>query len=181
MTEQQITDLHEVAGRLLGEAQRAASGRAAETIVSGSVQRSVEMPAGARKEVTLYLQPEAFQRQVTIQFQEPNGTVKAIVETRVLEQASSQFAIVGDGAGTLRPQLSTGDGVGVPAPLCRSAPSRSKGCRPSCGPMTAPASRRRNAAASSVGSRTADSSSSSAGRIGRRVRQASPRCSRSMG
>lgn len=40
MTTPQITDLHEVAGRLLGEAQRAASGRAAETIISGSVQRS---------------------------------------------------------------------------------------------------------------------------------------------
>ena len=92
-------------------------GTLAATTESGSVQRFVEMPAGARKEVTLYLQPEAFQRQVTIQFQEPNGTVKAIVETRVLEQASSQFAIVGDGPGTLRPQLSTGDGIGVPAPL----------------------------------------------------------------
>jgi hypothetical protein len=65
----------------------------------------------------LYLQPEAFQRQVTVQYREPNGTVEAIVETRVLEQASSQFAIVGDGAGTLRPQLSAGDGVGTPAPL----------------------------------------------------------------
>ena len=87
------------------------------TTESGAVQRFVEMPAGARKVVMLYLQPEAFQRQVTVEYQEPNGTVEAIVETRVLEQASSQFAIVGDGAGTLRPQLSTGDGIGVPAPL----------------------------------------------------------------
>ncbi len=92
-------------------------GTLAAATESGSVQRFVEMPAGARKEVMLYLQPEAFQRQVTIQFQEPNGTVEAIVETRVLEQTSSQFAIVGDGPGTLRPQLSTGDGIGVPAPL----------------------------------------------------------------
>jgi quercetin dioxygenase-like cupin family protein len=36
----EITDLHEVADRLLGEARRAASGRAARTIVSGSVQRA---------------------------------------------------------------------------------------------------------------------------------------------
>jgi quercetin dioxygenase-like cupin family protein len=36
---QDITDVHEVAGRLLGEAERAPSGRASETIVSGSVQR----------------------------------------------------------------------------------------------------------------------------------------------
>ena len=63
------------------------------------MQRFVEMPAGARKVVMLYLQPEAFQRQVTVQYQEPNGTVQAVVETRVLEQASSHFAIVGDGAG----------------------------------------------------------------------------------
>ena len=65
-------------------------GTLAAATESGSVQRFVEMPAGARKEVMLYLQPEAFQRQVTIQFQEPNGTVEAIVETRVLEQTSSQ-------------------------------------------------------------------------------------------
>jgi len=92
-------------------------GTLAATTESGAVQRFVEMPAGARKVVMLYLQPEAFQRQVTVQYREPNGTVEVVVETRVLEQASSQFAIVGDGAGTLRPQLSAGDGVGTPAPL----------------------------------------------------------------
>jgi hypothetical protein len=84
---------------------------------SGAVQRFVEMPAGARKVVMLYIQPEAFQRQITVQYEEPNGTVKAVVETRVLEQTSSQFAVVGDGAGTLRPQLSVGDEIGLPAPL----------------------------------------------------------------
>lgn len=92
-------------------------GTLAAATESGAVQRFVEMPAGARKVVMLYLQPEAFQRQVTVKYQEPNGTVEAVVETRVLEQASSQFAIVGDGPGTLRPQLSTGDGIGMPAPL----------------------------------------------------------------
>jgi hypothetical protein len=87
------------------------------TTDAGAVQRFVEMPAGARKVVMLYLQPEAFQRQVTVQYQEPNGTVAAVVETRVLEQASSQFATVGDGAGTLRPQLSSAGEVGLPAPI----------------------------------------------------------------
>ncbi|MGH2402191.1 MAG: hypothetical protein ACRDE6_05725, partial [Candidatus Limnocylindria bacterium] len=77
----------------------------------------VEMPAGARKVVMLYLQPEAFQRRVTVQYEEPNGTVEAVVETRVLEQSSSQIAVVGDGAGTLRPQLGGGADVGMPAPL----------------------------------------------------------------
>lgn len=84
---------------------------------AGAVQRFVEMPAGARKVVMLYLQPEAFQRRVTVQYEEPNGKVEAIVETRVLEQTSSQFAVVGDGGGTLRPQLSAGDDIALPAPL----------------------------------------------------------------
>jgi len=84
---------------------------------AGAVQRFIEMPAGARKVVMLYLQPEAFQRRVTVQYREPNGTVEAQVETRVLEQVSTQFAVVGDGAGTLRPQLTIGDDIGLPPPL----------------------------------------------------------------
>jgi hypothetical protein len=83
----------------------------------GAVQRFVEMPAGARKVVMLYVKPEAFQRRITVQYREPNGTVEAVVEVRVLEQSSSQFAIVGDGAGTLRPQLSAADDLGLPEPL----------------------------------------------------------------
>jgi len=92
-------------------------GTLAAATEAGAVQRFVEMPAGARKVVMLYLQPEAFQRRVTVHYQEPNGTVETVVETRVLEQASSQFAVVGDGAGTLRPQLSVADDIGLPAPL----------------------------------------------------------------
>ena len=83
----------------------------------GAVQRFVEMPAGARKVVMLYVKPEAFQRRITVQYREPNGTVEAVVEVRVLEQSSNQVAIVGDGGGTLRPQLTTADGLGLPAPL----------------------------------------------------------------
>ncbi|MGH2417064.1 MAG: hypothetical protein ACRDFY_01895, partial [Candidatus Limnocylindria bacterium] len=83
----------------------------------GAVQRFVEMPAGARKVVMLYVRPEAFQRRITVQYREPNGTVEAVVEVRVLEQSSNQFAIVGDGGGTLRPQLTTADDLGLPAPL----------------------------------------------------------------
>ncbi len=87
------------------------------TTEPGTVQRQVEMPAGARKVVMLYVQPEAFQRRVTVKYQEPNGTVDAVLETRVLEQSSAQIAVVGDGAGNLRPQLSFGQSLGVPAPL----------------------------------------------------------------
>ncbi|MEO6578883.1 MAG: hypothetical protein ABIO99_08310, partial [Candidatus Limnocylindria bacterium] len=83
----------------------------------GTVQRFVEMPAGARKVVTLYVRPEAFQRRITVTYQEPNGTVTSIVETRVLEQTSGQVAVVGDGAGNLRPQLTISDISGQPAPI----------------------------------------------------------------
>lgn len=92
-------------------------GDLAATTEEGAVQRFVEMPAGAHKVVMLYVKPEAFQRRITVQYREPNGTVEAAVEVRVLEQSSNQFAIVGDGAGTLRPQLSAADDIGLPAPL----------------------------------------------------------------
>jgi len=83
----------------------------------GIISRFVEMPAGANKVVMLYVAPEAFQRSVTVRYDEPNGDVQATVEVRVLEQSNDQYVTVGDGAGTLRPQLSTGDDLGVPEPL----------------------------------------------------------------
>lgn len=54
-----VTDLHEVAGRLIGEAQRAASGRAAETIFSGSVQRSTVVALTADAEMGEHDSPPA--------------------------------------------------------------------------------------------------------------------------
>ncbi|MBA2263271.1 MAG: hypothetical protein H0W10_01240 [Chloroflexi bacterium] len=84
---------------------------------AGAVSRFVEMPAGARKVVMLYLQPEAFQRKITVEFQEPNGTVRDEVEVRVLEQSDQQRAIVGDGGGTLRPQLLGTDELSGPEPI----------------------------------------------------------------
>lgn len=92
-------------------------GDLAASTEEGAVQRFVEMPAGARKVVMLYVKPEAFQRRITVQYREPNGTVEAVVEVRVLEQSSNQFAIVGDGAGALRPQINAPDDLGLPAPL----------------------------------------------------------------
>ena len=83
----------------------------------GTVRRYVEMPAGARKVVPLYVEPEAFQREVSISYTEPNGTVTTTAEVRVLEQVSGHVAIVGDAGGTLRPQV-LGSGQGVrPEPL----------------------------------------------------------------
>jgi hypothetical protein len=72
---------------------------------SGVVRHHVELPAGARKTVTLYLQPEAFQRRITVRYEEPNGSVEAVVEVRVLEQSRSQSVIVGDPDGVLRSQI----------------------------------------------------------------------------
>lgn len=71
----------------------------------GAVRRFVEMPAGARKVVMLYVQPEAFQRQVTVSYDERNGSAATTVDVQVLEQSDDQVAVVGDGTGTLRPQL----------------------------------------------------------------------------
>jgi quercetin dioxygenase-like cupin family protein len=64
VTTPEVTDLHEVAGRLLGEAQRAASGRAAETIVSGSVQRSTVIALTADAELGEHDSPPAALLQV---------------------------------------------------------------------------------------------------------------------
>jgi len=83
----------------------------------GTVQRFVEMPAGARKVVMLYVQPEAFQRRITVAYQEPNGTVEAEAELRVLEQSGSQVAIVGDGTGALRPQVTGALDETAPEPI----------------------------------------------------------------
>ncbi len=86
---------------------------------AGTVRRHVELPAGARKVVPLYLQPDAFQRRVEIRYEEPNGTVRSTVEVRVLESSQRQTAIVGDGGGAIRPQLGGGiDGnASEPIPL----------------------------------------------------------------
>jgi hypothetical protein len=83
---------------------------------SGLMRRFVEMPAGARKAVTLYVQPEAFQRRITVRYEEPNGVVEAVVEVRILEQTSGQAAVIGDGAGNIRPQIAAADD-GRPEPL----------------------------------------------------------------
>lgn len=64
MATPEITDLHDVAGRLLGEAQRAASGRAAETVVSGSVQRSTVIALTTDAEMAEHDSPPAALLQV---------------------------------------------------------------------------------------------------------------------
>ncbi len=84
---------------------------------SGVARRFVEMPSGANKVVMLYVRPDAFQRGITVEYDEPNGTVAAEAELRVLEQSSDQVAIVGDPTGVLRPQVVPLDGSQRPDPI----------------------------------------------------------------
>lgn len=105
-----------VAVTLVNDGEPTEGNLSAETD-GGTVQRFVEMPAGARKVVMLYVQPQAFQRRITVEYQEPNGTVEAEAELRVLEQAGSQVAIVGDGTGALRPQITGAVDETAPEPI----------------------------------------------------------------
>ena len=84
---------------------------------AGIVRRYVEMPAGARKVVTLYVRPGGFQQQLTVRYEEPNGTVETTAAVRVLEVSGRQIAVVGDAEGMLRPQLAGGPTQGAPDPL----------------------------------------------------------------
>ena len=84
---------------------------------AGTVRRYVEMPAGARKVVTLYVRPGGFQRELTVRYEEPNGTVDTTAEVRVLDVSGRQVAVVGDADGMLRPQLAGGPTQGAPDPL----------------------------------------------------------------
>lgn len=87
----------------------------AET-ASGLARRYVEMPAGARKVVALYVEPQPFQRQVEVTYTEPSGTVSATADVRVLEQTRGQSLIVGDPNGALRPQILASGGDARPEP-----------------------------------------------------------------
>lgn len=84
---------------------------------AGIVRRYVEMPAGARKVVTLYVRPGGFQQQLTVRYEEPNGVVETTAAVRVLEGSRRQIAIVGDAEGMLRPQMAGGPNRGAPDPL----------------------------------------------------------------
>ena len=84
----------------------------------GTARRPVELPAGARKQVTLYVRPQAFQRKIEVRFeQDANILAKAEAELQVLDSSSSaQVVIVGDGSGSLRAQL-VARGAGLPEPI----------------------------------------------------------------
>ena len=94
---------------------------------AGTTRRFVEMPAGSRKTVTIYVQPGGFQREVAVRYVEPNGTVRTTVEVHAREQSSHQVAIVGDPNGSLRAQLSGAIVPGASEPILlatRDVPER---------------------------------------------------------
>jgi hypothetical protein len=86
----------------------------------GTVRRFVELPAGAHKQVSLYVRPPSFARSVAVRFEDQDGAQRATIEAsvRMLERTTGHVAIVGDGGGNLRPQLiSRAAGLPEPIPL----------------------------------------------------------------
>ena len=88
----------------------------------GTVRRPVDLPAGARKQVSLYVRPPNFARVVTVRFEDRSGNQLATTEAevQVLERTTGHVAIVGDGGGNLRPQL-IARAAGLPEPIPMSA------------------------------------------------------------
>jgi hypothetical protein len=84
----------------------------------GTVRRLVELPAGARKQVNLYVRPPNFSATVAVRFTDTNGTLRtsATASVRVLDRTAATIAIVGDPAGNLRPQI-IGRAQGLPDPI----------------------------------------------------------------
>lgn len=96
------------------------NGRLEASGQDGPVRRAVELPAGARKQVTMFLRPGAFTRQVEVHFQTDAGTSLATgsAEVKVLERSGANVALVGDAQGNLRAQVTTrGDGLPEPVGL----------------------------------------------------------------
>lgn len=84
----------------------------------GPVRRAVELPAGARKQVTLYLRPSAFLRTVEIRFENASGERLAgdSADVKVLESSAATVALFGDPQGNLRAQV-TRRGSGLAEPI----------------------------------------------------------------
>jgi hypothetical protein len=83
----------------------------------GTARRPVELPAGARKQVTLYVRPQGFQRKIEVRFEKDTEVLaKAEADLQVLDTTgAAQVVIVGDGSGSLRAQLLS-RGAGLPEP-----------------------------------------------------------------
>lgn len=89
----------------------------------GTVRRPVDLPAGARKQVELYVRPSGVARQVKLRFEDENGDALAstTAEVRTFDLDASSIGIVGDGGGILRAQIvARGQGAGEPLTLAAS-------------------------------------------------------------
>ncbi len=96
-----------------------ASGYVTATGTDGAVRRTVELPAGARKQLILYVRPQPFARLVTVDLISTDGAKLATANAavKVLEATTADVAIVGDGGGNLPPQLVARGTAGLPEPL----------------------------------------------------------------
>lgn len=89
----------------------------------GTVRRPVDLPAGARKQVELYVRPSGVARQVKLRFEDEAGDALAstAAEVRTFNLDASSIGIVGDGGGILRAQIvARGQGAGEPLTLAVS-------------------------------------------------------------
>ncbi len=82
---------------------------------TGDVLRAVDLPAGARKEVVLYVRPAGFTRQVIVTFTSAAATVARPVQVAGIDIGSTSIALVGDANGAIKAQI--GDGVTGTAPF----------------------------------------------------------------
>jgi len=95
------------------------SGYVTASGIDGAVRRSVELPAGARKQLNLYLRPQPFVRQVSVDLVATDGRklATATAPLEVLPASVADVATVGDGGGNLAPQLVARGGAGLPNPI----------------------------------------------------------------
>ncbi|MEO8247138.1 MAG: hypothetical protein ABI622_08480, partial [Chloroflexota bacterium] len=84
---------------------------------SGEVRRVVELPAGSRKEVVLYVRPDAFAREVPVTFTSDAGTLTAVAAVNGLEPSLTTIGMVGDEHGALGAQLAERDLTTVVMPF----------------------------------------------------------------
>jgi hypothetical protein len=95
------------------------SGAIVATGSDGQVRRAVDLPAGARKQVPLYVHPDPFIRSLRLSFVGSDGRTLANADApvQVLESGVSQVAVVGDTASVLRSQLAARAAPGLPQPI----------------------------------------------------------------
>lgn len=89
----------------------------------GTVRRPVDLPAGSRKQVELYVRPSGVAREVKVRFEDDAGQALAstAAEVRTFSLEASSIGIIGDGAGMLRAQIvARGQGAGEPLTLAVS-------------------------------------------------------------